>query len=265
MNNLIYFTVFGNKDYLNMLKLCLKSIVLSCNNKMSFDFLFITEIDFEKEISFFTKDFNNKSFFLIKNTIKNPMRASMQKLNIFEFEKIENYEKIVFLDCDILVLKNINTIFEEKWNDNLLSVFQGFNISGGFNSKFHGLTGKVPEKKIQDLKLKNIVPFNAGHFAFKNSIKMKNHFENTLWLSKVWPGEYFYEQSFMNHYFALNELVDYSLFRDKIFLASLNENTICYKFLFDNIYIIHFIGASKITADKTQKIKNFFYANFKTV
>lgn len=35
---------------------------------------------------------------------------------------------------------------------------------------------------------------------------MKNHFNNVRWLKNVWPGEYFYEQSFMNYYFAIKSL-----------------------------------------------------------
>ena len=35
---------------------------------------------------------------------------------------------------------------------------------------------------------------------------MRYHFENVLWLSQAWPGQYFFEQSFMNFYFTLNGL-----------------------------------------------------------
>jgi hypothetical protein len=37
---------------------------------------------------------------------------------------------------------------------------------------------------------------------------MKLHFENVRWLKNVWPAIYFFEQSFMNHYFVFNDLTD---------------------------------------------------------
>jgi hypothetical protein len=48
---------------------------------------------------------------------------------------------------------------------------------------------------------KKLKPFNAGQFLFKNTLKMKKHFENIIWLTKAWGGYYFYEQSFLNYYF----------------------------------------------------------------
>ena len=51
------------------------------------------------------------------------------------------------------------------------------------------------------------VPFNAGQFMFKNTNVMEGHFAAVLWLSSVWPGVFFFEQSFMNFYFTLHEMV----------------------------------------------------------
>jgi hypothetical protein len=258
--NLIYFTLFNNFEYLELLKICINTIIRNCPVP-NFDILFITEEVFVNEILSFTKQFKNTVHFNTDYNAENNMKASMNKLKIFNFKDIDKYEKVLFLDCDIFVMDNLNLLFNENWDTEKLSVYNNPDVPVfSFNSKFHGLKN-IPDEKIADLFNKNILPFNAGHFAFINSKKMKKHFDNVIWLTQVWPGEYFYEQSFMNHYFALNEIVEYAVLKDKIKLVNLNSGIVDNS-IFSTKFIVHFIGEVTSPAKKLKKIQDYYNATF---
>jgi len=258
--NLIYFTLFNNLEYLSMLKMCLNTILKNCI-KPEFDMLFITEKIFVEEISNTIKEFKGNVYFNTDYTAENSVKASMNKLKIYNFVNIQNYEKILFLDCDVFVMNNLNLIFGEEWNPEKLCVFNNPDVPVySYNSKFHGLK-VIPDEKLAELYHEGVLPFNAGHFAFVNTSKMKKHFTNVIWLAESWPGEYFYEQSFMNHYFALNKIVDYTVFKEKIFLVNLLKGMVDYKAFYDKC-IVHFIGDVVSPEKKLKKIQEYYNATF---
>jgi hypothetical protein len=258
--NLIYFTLFNNLEYLSMLKLCLNTIFKNCIEP-EFDMLFITEKVFVEEILNITKEFKGKVYFNTDYTAEDSIKASMNKLKIYNFANIQDYEKVLFLDCDIFIMKNLNSVFEEKWIAEKLCVFNNPEVPVySYNSKFHGLN-TVSDGKLAELYYEGILPFNAGHFAFVNTPRMKKHFNNVIWLTENWPGEYFYEQSFMNHYFALNKIVDYTILKEKILLVNLLKSLVDYKSFCDK-FIVHFIGEAISPEKKLKKIQEYYNATF---
>ena len=109
-----------------------------------------------------------------------------------------------------MCIKDINTIFSHDLTPEKLNTKSNLNISSSlsYTSATHGLMYLTHQdaKFIDDNT--SILPFNAGQFLFLNSYRMKLHFENVRWLKNVWPAIYFFEQSFMNHYFVFNDLTD---------------------------------------------------------
>lgn len=84
---------------------------------------------------------------------------------------------------------------------------------------------------------------------------MKHHFYNLNWFMKMWPGEYFFEQAFMNHYFCINCLTDNDIFDKKIRLVSSfdapNEGEI----------LLHFIGPALNGKAKVNYIEKYLKSN----
>lgn len=205
---LLYFSVFLNQEYLDLLELCLKSIV-AYTNLIDFDVLIITDDDYYhiiRNLSVLNK-FNVS--YMITPPVNTPQEASIRKLHIFDYEKINNYEKILYFDADILCVKDLNIIFNKQIvSDKLYVSFSENLISKKFFSPHHGLM----YFSFKDAKFLSenpqIRPFNAGQFFFKNSNRMKLYFENVRWLIAAWPGKYFYEQSSINQYFVFNELTE---------------------------------------------------------
>jgi hypothetical protein len=188
--------------------MCLNSIV-SNTQLIDFDLLLITDSETKEKIS----SLSVLSFFNVNYMILPPVEdgpdASMKKLNIFDYENINQYRKILFLDIDSLCVMDLNKIFNQQFASNTLYVsrseftrmqtltlipFGIMHISDKDANFFYSNRSKI-------------MPFNAGQFFMINSLKMRMHFDNVRWLASAWPGPYFYEQSFMNYYFVFRDLV----------------------------------------------------------
>lgn len=207
--NLIYYSIFLSDEYLQMLEWSLNSI--SHNTKtMNFDVLFITDEKFKQELlkKPILQKFN--CYFHIVDTPVDGIEASFKKLCIYDYNRINEYEKVLFLDTDIMCVKDLNEIFNYDLTPEKINTKSNLGISSmlSYTSATHGLMYLTHKdaKFIDDNT--SVVPFNAGQFLFLNSYRMKLHFENVRWLKNVWPGIYFFEQSFMNHYFVFNYLTD---------------------------------------------------------
>lgn len=235
--NLIYFTLFNEPDYVEVLNMCLKSIDYNTPTK-NFDILIITDEVTKPLLSHLQvlSSFNVK--YMLKDRVTDPVVASAQKLRISEFTEINDYKKILFLDADILLLGDINSLFIDDIEDNYLDVVKidaGNPVSTNHSLKFFN------ETELHYILDNRIYPFNAGHFLFNNTKKMQEHFNTVYWLYLVWPGAYFYEQSFMNYYF--NILVKNTKFNllNKYIQVGLEDK--------EQAKAVHFIGgSSKINA-----------------
>lgn len=204
--NLLYFTIFLDDSYLELLNICLKSIVANTPD-INFDVLFITDTSTKAKIEQFEVISNFRADYMLLPTPASGPIASLKKLNIFSYEKIADYSKILFFDVDIVCIKNLNIIFEKNLLPEKLYVsVNKIHKSPLLLSPTHGIMYLSKEDAAFLNDNPDSVPFNAGQFMFLNSSRMKNHFENILWLKNVWPDIYFYEQSFMNYYFVLRSL-----------------------------------------------------------
>ena len=101
------------------------------------------------------------------------------------------------------------------------------------------------------------MPFNAGQFLFKNSTKMKAHFDNVNWFMQNWPGQYFFEQAFMNHYFCVNAFTDATKFDKFVKLIPAGIMEAPHK----DCTILHFIGPALDGAAKITHLENYLVTN----
>lgn len=210
--NLIYFTVYG-MDYSMLLHELLHSLRYYCKT-LNFDILIITDVYTQKMLLAF--DFiKNKKFNVDFHIVKPPVdgvEASMNKLLVFDYKNINNYNNILFLDTDIICTKDITYLFNRDYEDKLSCVISPIMTrpAGEGLLKAAVLTHSLGHfsERIKN-RLNEYVPFNAGQFIFKNTKRMRQHFENVKWLASIWPSVYFYEQSFLNHYFVFYDLVIY--------------------------------------------------------
>lgn len=168
--NLVYLGVFVNKDYLELLKALVISVKLfSLRALDSVDFLIMTSRNFAADVQKISEDVGVplNLMFLDTSRLKG---AAFARLYIFEYEHIMSYEKILYLDTDIIVQGDLMNVFEEPLEDNLYAMKEGtieHEIHGGWWFDFATIN-------------KNTVGINSGILLFKATEAMKAIFTETI-------------------------------------------------------------------------------------
>jgi len=167
--NLIYMCVFHQEKYIELLKLLIKSISIKGQiNLETTDILIITSLNFRPLIEKQLLDCKLPVSYYILN-LSTLMESSCCKLNIFDYEKINDYENILYLDTDVLINSDVNILFNAEISNNKLYALEEGNIGHDYwGGEFFDLA-----KKNYD---KNTPGFSAGVFYFKNSSEIKSLF-----------------------------------------------------------------------------------------
>jgi lipopolysaccharide biosynthesis glycosyltransferase len=107
---LIYSTVFTNEKYFNLLDLLLKTYIEFGKSENNVDYLVISNTIYEKKILNLFEKYNIKgNIWLIPDN--SFVTALCSRLFIFDYENINNYNKILYLDTDILITNKLDNIF----------------------------------------------------------------------------------------------------------------------------------------------------------
>lgn len=205
--NLVYYTLGFNEVYLKMLYLS----IISLNKYNTIDAIVICDETLLEKCQEILKQFDNVKIYSCTGC-HDAMSSSMKKLEIFSYD-ITKYEKILFVDCDILIHLNLDNIFENIKQNKLYAYNEEkrflFHIM-----PFHSLRDYTGDE-LKFLYDNNVKVFNAGLFGFLNNEVMKQHFDNILNMVENFTGEYYYEQSFMNKYFNLKNLTDLTVINNE--------------------------------------------------
>jgi len=164
--NLIYACVFHNKDYIELLKILMTTIKFYSKTD-TVDFLIFTSPDFEPlvkeisdllEIKINVKLFNFYSF----------QEAACARLSIFDYENINSYEKILYIDTDIIVQNDLTDLFNVEIEDRIYAMREGT-----IEHEYHG--GWYFDFTKVD---KNTTGMNSGILLFKNSDLIRGIFND---------------------------------------------------------------------------------------
>ena len=170
IKNLVYLGVFFNKDYLELLKILLISVKLFSPESLHLiDFLIMTSRDFAGDIQKISDDLGLPLNIMVLDT--NRLKgAAFARLYIFEYEHIMAYDKILYLDTDIIVQGNLMNVFREPLEDKLYAMKEGT-----IEHEIHG--GQWFDFSKVD---KNTVGLNSGILLFKATETMKGIFNETI-------------------------------------------------------------------------------------
>ena len=168
--NCIFCCVFTQSQYVDMFYLLLESILnygkLDNNTKI----LVYTSTPFMnmiKQSHLFNVD---QLFFEINDIYDNIDKACKSRLNLFNLSSISNYEKILYLDTDILVKDDIQKVFDVCKEDILYVLEEGV-IDDDYD--FYGKT--LFGDEIYNYS--DITGFTSGILLFNNCEKIKNLFQ----------------------------------------------------------------------------------------
>ncbi len=247
MKKLIYFNLGNNVELIELAKLCIISLE---NQKYDGDFLFIT--NYKQEILKKIKC-NNKVVFLELN--ENDLNPAFFRFKIYEFEKIYDYDQILYCDTDILFFTNPDKIFDLLNSDHIFVSNDTYvkNITCLMTTKIESLPFWGENLLSNDEKLfienNKVLAINAGIFAFnKNMISNFAKIDNFIKENKNLILDLTLDQPFFNVFLfreknyknVLNDLVNHN---GLDVLKNQNEE-------FERKEIIHFAGEIGVATNK---------------
>ena len=170
--NLIYMCVFYQESYIRLLKLLMTSISeKGYINKHTTDILIITSAAFQPIIQETLGGIDLPIRYHILN-LHTMMEASCCKLNIFQYNEIDKYQKILYLDVDVLVNSNINVLFDTEIHPEKLHALEEGTIGDWhWGKEFFDFTNTQFNAAITG--------FSAGVFYFMNNESIKTLFQAT--------------------------------------------------------------------------------------
>jgi hypothetical protein len=245
--NLIYSCIFCQVKYFELLALVLQSYLMYGQPSDDTHYLIITHPDFKEKTqrlldalkldgNIWCLDLNNK------------FEAGYSRLKIFDYPDIDKYEKILYLDCDILVTNRLDTILNLDLDNKLYTLKEGTTNHPYWGSLFWDKNPKVPA-------------FTTGVLLFKNHETIRNlfrcilkHIERYLETGKEPPK--CYDQPFIVYNTISDGLHDNTMLIGKV------KNIDCYPewnpMVYNNETIVHFPGsAGKLYQDKSIKMAIF--------
>jgi len=251
--NLVYYTIFFDKGYIELLDKSVLSILEQSD--VNFDLLLITDNETKAKLERCAFRGKITPKYLIVETPLDGVEASQNKTRVFEYEDIDSYDKILFLDCDIVCLKDINSIFNEELEQETLYTAKNTNIKWHHHKSFHHGFEFLGDTYVREMTHARQMPFNAGQFLFRNSSRMREHFNNVNWFMKNWVGEYFFEQAFLCYYFCKAYLTDDSVLNK--YMSIISTTTTTEYSITEDTCLVHFI-APPLDAYTKLKFINFF-------
>jgi lipopolysaccharide biosynthesis glycosyltransferase len=196
----------------------------------------------------------------------NGVQTSMKKVLIYDYPKIHDYDYVLYLDSDIVLLDDVQKLFllmKHVEDDNVLYIFEEKDNPLHHYYNYWSLGNYKPSDIEAFAKRKQNV-FNCGHWGFKVSNNMLTHFQEVAnMILSYRKTNYFYEQSFMNVYFNTNFLTK-PVFNEYIMLTCYAEKSI---FVPDKTILIHVADSLKTPQEKLNHMKMFYdkYIDAKTV
>jgi len=242
--NLIYACVFLQESYINLLKLLIKSIAIRSNfNKQNTDILIVTSESFkpiiQKELSIF--DLPIYYYILNVNTL---FEAGCARLNIFNYENINKYDKILYLDTDILINNNINILLDHDIsNDKIYALEEGtikHQYWGGLLFDFSKYNN-------------NQSAFTTAILFFKNSESMRSLFDKI----NIHIKNYKFNQipACLEQGFVVYNAITENKFDNQLLNLYAENNPI---HINNNKIIYHFGGGPGVYKSKFDKMTLFF-------
>lgn len=161
----IYFCVFYNAKYIELLKLCLTSLKKSCSFT-DIDILVLTDDAFLPVINEFNATLNLPLKCITKPFAHTIFAAASARVHIFDTEfaeAIATYEKLLYLDTDILVKKDLTPLFTTAFAlDKICALEEGTIESDNFGAEFF----EKDKKEDIDWTLSGL---NSGILLFYNN------------------------------------------------------------------------------------------------
>ena len=234
--NCIFVTVFNQSKYVDMFFLMLESIFTYGNLDETTNILVYTSTSFMNMIKQSHLFNNEKIKFEINDTYNNLDKACKARLDLFNLVSVKNYNKILYLDTDVLVINDINAAFDVCKEDTLYVLEEG-----AINSSADCWGRTLFGDEINNYEDKTA--FTSGILLFNNCEKIKGLF-NIINNDIVIRPHYFdcYDQPYIVY-----NAFKYNLYNNKILKTLAVNNDLN---IHSNKVIHHFPGGPGVYQHK---------------
>jgi len=245
---IIYSCIFFNEKYINLINLLLKSYKLFCNSHDDVEYLIICNNDYEEKIKeiFDNLNINGKIWCM---DLKTKFESCWSRYEIFNYPDIDLYNKILYLDCDILVTNSINNILDFQLENKLYVLAEGI-TSHNFWGAHHFKKGNP-----------RCTAFSSGILLFNNNIIIKELFEEMIKYKNVQLNNYTGDSpnAGLNNCILNDQpLLVYFAFKNKLYdNEKLINIVINNPKSFANHTISHFPGGPGNYENKINKMRNY--------
>ena len=243
MKKLIFVCVFHQHQFIDLLNLQLESIYLYGKLDDDTKILIYTSSEFMNIIKS-SHIYSEKLLFEINDNINTVDLACKSRLNLFNLDTVNSFDRILYLDTDILATKELNSIFEIVDSDILYALEEG-NLN--WNQPYWG-NSYFSQEELDSLQDKSA--FSSGILLFNNCGIIKDLFEKIKNHADEDNNQGFTDQAYIVYNAISNKLYDnkkLSLYSE----LSYNGET-AYKNL------VHFCGGPGTYIHKLEKMQNIF-------
>lgn len=214
--------VFHNKKYIRLLEL----LLLSLHRFSSpVDLLVLTSDDFVDDLqAMFSRTEVTCRLHCIP--CSGIFDAACARLHIFDWPEIDQYEKILYLDTDIVIRRDVSPIFSFPI-DKLYGIASGTLVSKNFGGQFFDFSRIEASTR----------GMNSGTLLFPPSPAIKDLFQRILKHTTEFKGNppYALDQPFINYHAFMAGLVDtvalvpyVSLYEDMLEVRNTETASICH-------------------------------------
>lgn len=212
--NLVYSCVFVNENYINLIENLLKSYN-TFNYNSNNCYLIITSNNFEEKIKKVIQEINLKNYYIWTIDILNIYEATYSRYYIYNFPKINQFNKILYLDCDIIILGNIDIIFNLNIDDKFYTLYE--------EAHRYAHLSMLSDKEFNDFDKTNT--FTTAIILFNNNEKMLYYLKKTYEYIKNFHKIYkdplkAYDQPIVNKLFFDNNCFNNKLLNNYCFNIS---------------------------------------------
>lgn len=251
--NLLYFCVFYNRGYFELLDILLRSL-LKNSDLTNIDLLVFTSKDLEVEVVNLSNKFNIPILVHIFD-FNTQHEAGCARLFIFDFPKINEYKTFLYMDTDIVVDGDISKLFTLDIEEKVYAKKE-YSIGGEGHGGWFFDFNTIDEKKDA---------INSGILLFPNSEKIRRvfntircHIDTLKKAQSLLP--LCMDQSFIIYHLFKNNLYNNELLNPFIFLAQFNDPPI----LNDNSLLLsHFVWPIGNTNHKKNRMLTHISKVFK--
>lgn len=206
---LVYFVIGGERDYANLLEYCCKNLKSFPENDVC-DILVLCDRAYADVVN----DLSYVKYVHVTPDNQSTIHVSMRKVEIFEFRDILSYDKVLYLDCDIVVHGSLLPLFDSVVDETKLYVVPETKNFRDHENGFYCRKDKPYDSgELRDFAKDKVYVFNAGQFAFRTSSVMRGHFtEIARDIRDNYNRNYhFYEQSHLNSHFNRSRSISYAI------------------------------------------------------